>query len=346
MKAAVLFECGKPLRVLDGITVPGPARGQVHVRLAFSGVCRSQLMEVRGERGQDPYLPHLLGHEGSGTVLAVGQGVTKVAAGDKVVLGWIKGQGLDAPGAKYRRGDMSLNAGGVTTFNTEALVSENRCVRLPAGVPLDVAVLFGCAVLTGAGMVMNEIAVKPGARAAVFGLGGIGMIAVMALRAAGCSTIVAVDVEPEKLASARELGATDTVDARTQDPVAAIRALTDGLGVDCAIDAAGRTRTIEQAFEAVRKFGGQCVFASHPASGERISVDPHDLISGKSLRGSWGGASQPDIDVPRFAALYREGRLPVDRLISKRYALDEINQALDDLASGKVMRPVIELDPA
>ena len=345
MKAAVLFACGEPLRVLDGIEVPAPARGQVHVRLAYSGVCQSQLMEVRGGRGQDAYLPHLLGHEGSGTVVAIGEGVTKVAPGDSVVLGWIKGEGLDVPGTKYRRGDTVINAGGVTTFNSEALVAENRCVRLPEGVPLDVAVLFGCAVPTGAGIVLNEIAAQPGMQAAVFGLGGIGMIAVMTLRAAGCKSIIAVDVEPAKLAMAKALGVNHTIDARTEDPVAVIRALTGGLGADCAIDAAGRTRTIEQAFESVRKFGGQCVFASHPATGERIALDPHDLISGKRIRGSWGGGTRPDVDLPRFAALYREGRLPLDGLVGKRYRLDEINTALDDLGSGQVMRPLIVLDP-
>lgn len=344
MKAAVLFACGEPLRVLDGIEMPAPGRGQVHVRLAYSGVCQSQLMEVRGGRGPDQYLPHLLGHEGSGTVVAIGSEVRKVALGDHIVLGWIKGEGLDVPGAKYRVGDRTINAGGVTTFNSEAIVSENRCVRLPEGVPLDIAVLFGCAVPTGAGMVLNEIAAKPGAKAAVFGLGGIGMIAVMALRAAGCSRIIGVDVEPAKLAAARDIGLTDAIDARSGDPVAAIRALTDGLGVDCAVDAAGRTRTIEQAFDSVRKFGGQCVFASHPATGERISLDPHDLISGKRLQGSWGGGSRPDADVPRFAKLFLEGRLPLRRLIGKRYALDDINLALEDLASGRVLRPLIDFD--
>ncbi|MBS0546265.1 MAG: zinc-binding dehydrogenase [Proteobacteria bacterium] len=343
MKAAVLFACGEPLRVIDNVQVPALVRGQVHVQLAFSGVCHSQLMEIRGARGPDRYLPHLLGHEGSGRVIAVGEGVTKVAPGDNVVVGWIKGKGLDAPGPKYVAGESALNAGGVTTFNSEAVVSENRCVRLPEGVPLDVAVLFGCAVPTGAGIVLNDIAARPGTTAVVFGLGGIGVIAVMALKVAGCSKIIAVDIEPAKLASAQELGATDTVDARTVDPVAAVRDLTSGLGADYAVDAAGRTQTIEQAFESIRKFGGQCVFASHPASGERISIDPYDLISGKRLQGSWGGGSRPDVDVPRFAALYREGRLPVDRLIGKRYALADINQAVDDLATGRVMRPLIDL---
>jgi S-(hydroxymethyl)glutathione dehydrogenase/alcohol dehydrogenase len=340
MKAAILYAVGKPLRVVDGIEVPLPARGQVHVRVAFSGVCHSQLMEVRGARGHDRFLPHLLGHEGSGTVLAVGEGVTKVKPGDAVVLGWIRGEGLEAAGPRYRWGDTAINAGGVTTFNSEAVVSENRCVRLPDGVPLDVAVLFGCAVPTGAGMVFNELAPAPSSRAAVFGLGGIGMVAVMALRAAGC-TVIAVDIEAGKLAAARELGVAHIIDASQVDPVEAIARLTDGQGVDYAIDAAGRVRTIEQAHATVRKFGGLCVFASHPSAGERLSLDPHDLISGKRIQGSWGGASRPDRDVPRLAALYREGRLPLGRMLERRYSLDEVNQALDDLGAGRAMRPLI-----
>ena len=168
----------------------------------------------------------------------------------------------------------------------------------------------------------------------------------MALRAAGCARIIAVDIEPTKLEAALTFGATDTINALADDPVSKIRALTGGQGVDYAIDAAGRTQTIEQAFQSVRKFGGLCVFASHPASGERITLDPHDLISGKRIRGSWGGATRPDIDVHRFAALYRDGRLPLDRLVAKRYTLDQINVALDDLASGRAMRPLIILDPS
>jgi len=343
MRAAVLYACGTPLRIVEGIEVPPPGPGQVHVRLAYSGVCHTQLMEVRGGRGVDRYLPHLLGHEGSGVVLAVGEGVTKVGPGDRVVLGWIKGKGADAPGPNYRVGDTVLNAGGVTTFNSEAIVAENRCVKLPEGVPLDVAVLFGCAVPTGAGIVFNELAPPAGAQVAVFGLGGIGMVATMALQDVGCR-VIAVDIEVAKLEAARALGVSDTIDASQNDARQAIASLTEGRGVDYAVDAAGRISTIEDAYAVVRKFGGLCVFASHPPHGEKLSLDPHDLISGKQIRGSWGGASKPDIHVPAFARLYREGRLPVERLLGKRYSLDRINDALDDLEDGRVMRPLIVLD--
>ena len=343
MKAAVLFKCGASLEILEDIEAPAPQRGQVFVELSHAGICHSQLMEVRGGRGPDPYLPHLLGHEGAATVVSVGEGVTKVTPGDRVVLGWIKGSGLDAPGPKYSWRGTVLNAGGVTTFNSHAVVSENRCYRLPAGIPGDVAVLFGCAVPTGAGLALNEINPRPGASAVVFGMGGIGLVALMALSAAGCAPVIAVDVVREKLDVALECGATIAIDASAQDPVAAIRELTAGHGVDYAIDAAGRTRTIEQAFDSVRKFGGLCVFASHPPAGELIKLDPHDLISGKIIRGSWGGASDPERDIPRFADMYFAGKLPLERLIRDRFPLEEVNSALSALENGASLRPLLVL---
>jgi S-(hydroxymethyl)glutathione dehydrogenase / alcohol dehydrogenase len=343
MKAAVLFELSAPLRVVTGIESPRPSRGQVKVRLAYAGVCHSQLMEVRGGRGFDHYLPHLLGHEGSGIVVETGAGVAKVKAGDRVVLGWIKGLGADVPGTQYRADGVTLNAGAVTTFNDCALVSENRCVPLPDGVPMDIAALLGCAVPTGSGIVANTINPAPGSTVAVIGLGGIGLSALMACRFYECAQIIAVDIAPEKLAVAREIGATLVIDAMGRDPVEDIRALTGGKGADYVIEAAGLTRTIEQAFEATRR-GGLCVFASHPASGARISIDPYELICGKRIIGSWGGGSDPDRDIPRFADWYRSGRLPLEKLITRRYQLSEINQALDDLDQHRVSRPLIELD--
>src|SRR5712692_243085 len=344
MQAAVLSELSKPLEVLSGLQWDAPRRGQVLVRLAYSGVCHSQLMEARGRRGPDPHLPHLLGHEGSGKVLEVGEGVTKVKPGDLVVLGWIKGRGMDGGGTRYRGRGREFSAGSVTTFNVCAVVSENRLVALPEGVPLDVAVLLGCAVPTGAGIVTNDLKPPKGSSIAVFGLGGIGMSALMATMLYECKLVIAVDVSADKLALARSLGAAHAIDASQTDPVTAIRQLT-GEGVDYAVEASGRARVIEQAFESVRR-GGVCVFASHPAAGERIALDPYELICGKQIRGSWGGNSVPDDDIPKFAALYREGRLPLDKLLTGRYPLKRINEALDDLEAGRVERPLIEIDPS
>lgn len=341
-----MTKLNRPLEIISDIKYPKLGKGQVLVKLAYSGVCHSQLMEVRGRRGADAYLPHLLGHEGSGKVIEVGEGVSKVKPDDLVVLGWIKGAGLDGGGVRYRCACMSqdVNAGGVTTFNEYALVSENRIVPLPAGVPLDVAVLFGCAVPTGAGIMTNDLRPAPGSSVAVFGLGGIGMSALMATMLFDCTKVIAVDVSAEKLALATSFGATHTINVAQEDPVSEIRSLTGGLGVDYAVEASGQVSVIEQAFESVRRGGGVCVFASHPEHGKRISIDPYELICGKQIRGSWGGSSNPDRDIPIFAKLYLEGRLPLEKLITNRYPLEAINEALDDLEHHRVGRPLIEID--
>jgi S-(hydroxymethyl)glutathione dehydrogenase/alcohol dehydrogenase len=343
--AAVLNQLSVPLSICSDIAIPELSRGQVLVSVAYSGVCHSQLMEVRGYRGEDKFLPHLLGHEGTGRVEAVGEGITKVKAGDWVVMGWIKGSGIEAGGVKYSHGDRQINAGGVTTFNEMAVVSENRLVLLPQGVPLDIGVLFGCALPTGAGIVTNTIKPVAGSTLAVFGLGGIGMSALMATQLFDCAQVVAIDINPDKLELAKEFGATHVIDARQSGVLEQIRQMTGGAGTDYAIEATGRALTIELAFDAVRRGGGLCVFASHPAHGSRISLDPFELICGKRILGSWGGECRPDEDIPKFADLYRQGRLPLEKLITKCYRLDQINEALDDLEAQRVGRPLLEISP-
>jgi len=344
MKAAVLHALNVPLRMRSDIELPILRHGQVLVKLAYSGVCHSQLMEARGRRGEDAYLPHLLGHEGSGVVIEIGSDVAKVRPGDRVVLGWIKGSGIEAGGVQYKCPDGILNGGGVTTFNDYAVVSENRCVKIPDGVPMDIAALFGCAVLTGAGIITNSVRPIKGSSIAIFGLGGIGLSALMGLVLFDCEMVVAVDISEDRLQLAKEFGATHTINASDLDPVQAVRELTNGQGVDYTVEAAGRSDTIEKAFDAVRRGGGLCVFASHPAHGNRISLDPFEMICGKQITGSWGGGSDPDRDIPIYADLYLEGKLPLGKLITNRYSLEEINQALDDLEQNKVVRPLIAID--
>lgn len=325
------------------LEVPDLSPGQVLVKVIYSGLCHSQLMEVRGKRGPDKYLPHLLGHEGSGIVVDVGKEVSKVKPGDKVVLTWIKGEGVDCQAAKYRKGDLTINSGAVTTFNEYTVVSENRCVRLPDGIPMDLASLFGCAVLTGCGMVTNTICPSQSDCIAIFGVGGIGLSALMAAKLYECSMIIAVDIEETKLKLAEKFGATHIINSVVEDPVDKIIQITGGVGVNFAVEAAGLTGTIEQAFASVRNNGGLCVFASHPAFGDKIKIDPHDLISGKQIRGSWGGESKPDRDIPRFARLYKDGKLPLEELITQRYSLEQINQAFNDLENRRIVRALIEI---
>ena len=344
MRGAVLWETGKPLRIEENIEIPALEPGQVLVKLAYSGVCHSQLMEVRGKRGEDSYLPHLLGHEGCGQVVAIGNGVIKVHPSDWVILGWIQGKGQNISGTKYHLSGRAINSGAVTTFSTYTVVSENRIVLLPPGIPKDVAVLFGCALPTGAGMVLNEIKPSRGSSIAIIGLGGIGLSALMACQVFDCNPVIAVDLSSEKLELARRFGATHIIDARNQDPVKEVLKITDGKGVDYSVEAAGRAKTIEAAFEIVCRKGGQCIFASHPPAGEKICLDPFELICGKSIHGSWGGATNPDEDIPRLAELYTQGELPLELLLNKTYTLDQVNEALDDLEHQRVFRPLITFE--
>lgn len=343
-QAAILFEIQAPLRI-ERIEIPSLKPGQVLVQVDCSGVCHSQVMEVNGKRGEDRYLPHLLGHEGAGTVVDTGSQVTKVKPGDRVVLTWIKGEGEDCGGSTYTLGDQIINSGAVTTFSEYSVVSENRCVKLEADIPMEIAALMGCAVLTGAGLVLNSVQPKPGSRMLIWGVGGIGMSALMAAAMCQVEVLIAIDTQSAKLEMAKSLGATHVINALDVDVQEQILEIVGNEGVDYAVESAGRTSTIESAFNAVRKQGGLCVFASHPPAGKKIRIEPHDLISGKQIRGSWGGESKPDKDIPMFVEYYASGKLPLEPLITHRYPLDGVNEALSILESGQTGRPVLNMNP-
>ena len=340
-KAAVLEAIDKPLSIKD-IEIPNLLRGQVLVKVFYSGVCRSQLMEVQGGRGTDNWLPHLLGHEGSGIVVDVGEGVTKVKIGDEVILGWLKSSGLSAPGAKYLSGNQVINSGQVTTFSNYTVVSENRLVIKPPCLPFDTAVLFGCALPTGAGMVLNELKPMVGQSIIVLGLGGIGMAALIALKATGVKLIIAIDISNQKLALAKKLGATHIFNSTQEGFRQAIMDITDG-GAQLCIESGGLIETIEMGFSLICKNGGSLLFASHPPEGEMIRLSPHELISGKKIAGSWGGATFPERDIPIMYDLFKSANTDLSELLTKRYPLEQINEALNDLAAGKVFRPLIAM---
>ena len=343
--AAVLEELNKPLKIRE-LTIPDLKPGQVLVEVAYSGVCRSQLLEVRGKRGPDRFLPHTLGHEGSGTVLEVGAGVIKVKPGDRVVLSWIKGSGADVPSTVYQSAEGPINSGALSTFMRQTVTCENRVTPIPDTMPLREAALLGCAIPTGTGIILNTARVQPGSSVAVFGVGGIGLSAVLAADLVHATTVIAVDVFDHKLEQARQVGATHLINARQQDPLATILEITGGRGVNYAIEAAGQRETMETAFQAVHNNGGLCVLAGNLPHGGRISLDPFDLIRGKRIIGTWGGETQPDRDIPLYVDLYLSGKLKLDRLITHTYSLDDINQALDDLEHGKVGRALVDMASA
>ncbi|OGH56859.1 MAG: hypothetical protein A3G34_11690 [Candidatus Lindowbacteria bacterium RIFCSPLOWO2_12_FULL_62_27] len=341
MRAAILYELNKPL-VVEDLTAADPGYGQVRVRIAASGVCHTQISEARGCRGPDKFLPHTMGHEGAGVVEAIGPGVTRVKAGDHVILTWIKGPGINAAPPAYAVGGRKINAGQITTFQDEAVVAENRVVPIRKDMPLDKAALIGCAVATGAGAVFNTARPKPGSAVLVFGAGGIGLCAIQAAALTNAGKVIAVDIHDHKLALARAFGATHVVNAKTQDVVPAVLELTGGRGADVAIEAAGIRETMEQAFQSIRADGGLAILIGNLAKGMPISIDPFMLICGKQIVGSWGGATDPAQDFPRYVDLYMTGKLKLDELITHRFRLDDVNAALEAVEQGKAGRAIIE----
>ena len=341
--AAILYKLNKPLKI-EEISIPELKEGQVLVKIVASGLCHSQLNEVRGTKGPDTFLPHTLGHEGGGIVEIVGPGVKKVKPGDHVVLTWIKGSGLDVPSAIYHRSDGSIvNSGAISTFMEYAIISENRVIPIPKTMPLREAALLGCAIPTGAGIIMNTAKVSSGNSVAIFGIGGIGLSALLAAKMMGASIIIAVDVVSHKLEQAVQFGATHIINAKKQDILSQIMEITNDRGVNYAIEAAGKKVSMEVAFQTVSDKGGLCVIAGNLPQKEQISIDPFDLIKGKRIVGTWGGETQPDRDIPKYVELYLAGKLKLDNLITQACSLDNINKAFADLEEGKECRILIDM---
>lgn len=341
--AAVLVEPNSPLEIAE-LEIPMLHRGQVLVEVEFSGVCHTQILEWRGYRGVDPYLPHCLGHEGSGTVLEVGEGVTKVNCGDQVILSWIKGDGISAGGSTYGwDGRSNVNAGPITTFNRKSIISEDCLTVIPSNYPLKTVALVGCALPTGLGAVLNVARPIPGQSIAIFGVGGIGLCATMAANISGCTPIIAVDLVPQKAELAKTVGATHAVDA-SQDLVLERVFHICPNGLDFAIEATGRPDVMGQAVESVRPQGGSVIIIGNARHGEVWELDPKQLNLGKRILGTWGGDSQPSRDYLKYCELAMENRLNLDPfLIPSTYPLYDINLAFADLELGRVIRPIIDL---
>ena len=338
--AAVLTETNRPLTIVEKIEIPSLAMGQVLVKIHYSGVCHSQLMECRGMRGVDKYLPHMLGHEASGEVIDIGANVTKVRPGDRVVLGWLKGSGQDVGGVVYKSPIGKINAGSVATFNEYAVVSENRCYVMPKNLDMKTAVLFGCALPTGMGMVQNQLLYRPNSYVGVFGLGGIGISSLLAIIQNPPAEIVVFDTNEQKLQLAGHLGATILINTGQADWLAELDSKTDGRRLDYVIESAGSCRTIEAAFSALNP-KGKCVFASHPPHGDTIQIDPFELICGKQIEGSWGGQADPEALIKQQAS--KGTHMPLSKLLSTPFGLRDINNALEALAKHKVVRSLVKM---
>ena len=340
-RAAILAESRKPL-VVDAIELPDALDvGQVLVRILCTTICGAQLNEIDAAKGPDKFLPHLLGHEASAEVLEIGPGVSSVKPGDAVVLHWRPSQGIQSRPPAYAWRGAKLNAGWVTTFNTHAVVSENRMTPIPADFDLKLAPLLGCAVTTAAGVLNNDADLKIGESVVVFGVGGVGLNVVQFAVLGGAHPIVAVDLLDGKLAMARERGATHCLNAAdTGDIAGAIRAIVGAGGPDKVIETTGVKSVIETAYELTHA-DGTCVLVGVP--NQHITIDSLPIHFNKVLTGSHGGDARPHIDIPRIIRLMKAGRLSLDGLITHEFALDDINPALDLVRSGKAGRVLLQV---
>lgn len=332
--AAILVEQKKDL-VLAEIDLPANLDvGQVMVEFYFSGICGSQLGEIDGVKGADKWLPHLLGHEASGKVLAIGPGVKYVRPGNTVVAHWRSSKGIEASTPKYYWNGLTVNAGWVTTFNHYAIISENRLTPISASVDLQTAALYGCAVTTGLGTIEKKAQVKFGERVVVFGAGGVGLSLVQGAALAGAAEIIAVDRFDNRLALARVMGATALVNVQTQEPFTAITEILGGEKADLFIDNTGRPEVIAKGYASVHG-AGRVVLVGVPGKGADTSLHSLDLHFGKSITGTIGGEAKPDIDIPRYMRLFERRRISLSPLITEVAPLRKVNELIQGMRSGR-----------
>ena len=379
-QAAILYEMGLPQPysessplIVDEITLDGPGPGEVLVEIAAAGLCHSDLSVVDGSRPR--VMPMVLGHEASGIVREVGptkSGASEFAAGDHVVFSWVPVCGrchycvtgrsaLCEPGGEANIAGTLLSGArrftdvrpprpnicnhhlGVSAFSEFTVVAKESLVKIDPDLPLSLAALFGCAVMTGVGAVLNTARIQPGSSAAIFGMGGVGLSAVIGARAGGAYPIIAVDRFDDKLKLASELGATHTINASQDEPIAAIRETTHG-GAEYVFESVGSERVLIQAYGSTRR-GGTTITIGLPAPDKMFTVPALGIVAEeRTIKGSYMGSCVPRRDVPRYIAMYQAGILPVDKLHTHSLRLEEINAGFDRLAQAQAVRQIISFN--
>ncbi len=340
--AAILVEQRRPL-VVDEVEVPALGYGQVLVEIKASRICGSQLGEIDGVKGADRFLPHLLGHEGGGVVLEVGPEVRRVRVGDRVVLHWRPGQGIEARPPVYQWGGRKVNAGFVTTFNRLGVISENRLTVVPPEIDYEVCCLLADTLTTGFGIINNDAAVKIGEAVVVIGCGGIGLGVVLGAKLAGAYPVVAVDLHDAKLEVAARFGATHLINGRKADMVEAVVGLLDQGRPEVVIDGTGNPEVLEKAL-ALTSPQGRCIGFGVMPQDRKLSFNTLPLHLGKRLTGSHGGESQPALDIPRLVRMMRAGVFDPRGFVSHRVTLGEVNEAIAKMRAGEVIHALIHFD--
>lgn len=369
-RAAVITQMEKPRPyaasqplAIEELELDPPGEGEILVKIRAAGLCHSDLSTINGDRPRQ--MPMVLGHEAAGEVMETGPGVRDLAAGDHVILVFVPSCGhclpcmegrpaLCEPGFQSngagtllsgetrlkRGGDRVWHHVGVSAFAEYAVVSRQSAIKIDRALPFEEAALFGCAVITGAGAVINTAKVSAGTSVAVVGLGGVGLMSMLAARLSGCRQIVAIDMLDEKLALAKQLGATHTVSARDPKCVEHVKDLTQG-GVDFAFEMASSVKALELAYKITRR-GGTTVTASLPHPSHTMALPGTNLVAEeRTVKGSYVGSCVPARDIPRFISLYQQGLLPVDRLMSERIGFADINAGFDKLADGGTVRQIL-----
>ncbi len=357
MKAAICYEFGKPL-VVEEITLDPPQRGEVKVKLAACAICHSDIHYAEGVWGGT--LPVVFGHEASGIVEEVGDQVTMVQPGDHVVVSLLRSCGhcffcdqgelhlcegnfpIDEQGRLHTKDGQALGHGLRTgAFAEYVVVDQSQAVSIPKEIPLDSASLLACGVVTGLGAVTNTAKIPQGSNVVIIGTGGVGLNSVQGAALAGANKIIALDLVDSKLEAARDFGATHTVNPKNEDATAAIQALTDGRGADYVFVTVGSPRAIEQSVSYLRK-AGTLVIVGMPPDGAMSEIEGGEFANrGQRMLGSKMGSTRLQVDVPRLVELYQQGRLKLDELITKRYSLEEINEAIEAVNRGEALRNVI-----
>ncbi len=357
MKAAICYEFGEPLSV-EEVEIDPPQMGEVEVRIATCAICHSDIHCIRGQWGGAT--PLVAGHEAAGIITKTGSGVLNVKPGDPVVVSNLRSCGrcsscslgrpydCEADFALDHQSRLRSRDGGplvqglrTAAFAEYTVVDQSQVVKVPEDLPLDRACLLSCGVIAGLGAVVNTVQVELGSSVVVIGTGGVGLNSVQGAVLSGAAKIIAVDLLDYKLEAARHFGATHTINARHLDPVAAVQTLTDGRGADYAFATVGSSTAISQAGRMIRK-GGTAVVVGMPSNQDvEFSLNAHDLVYGRAVIGSLMGSSRLSVDIPRLVELYQQGRLKLDELITDRYPLERINEAIESTERGEALRNVV-----
>ena len=342
MKAAILNESSKPL-IVSNVDLPEKLQfGQVLVKVYYSGICGAQINEIDAVKGPDKFLPHLLGHEGSGIVQDIGPGVTTIKKNDHVVLHWRKSSGIQSPTPIYNWNKKKVNAGWVTTFNEYAVISENRLTAIPKDFDLKIAALFGCAITSGYGAVNNDAKVKIGQSVLIYGMGGMGLSIADACSLVSANPIVGIDLHQNKLELSKQFGVTETIINDNNEHVKnKIHKIFGEKGPEVVFETTGNSKLMENAYEMTPN-NGKTVFVGVP--NDKISIYSLPLAFDKKIEVSHGGDSIPDKEIPRYINLSRDKGIDFSKFITHEFNLDDINEALKLFRSGKAGRIILKIN--